>query len=157
MKNIIKLSLLMLVASAFAIDQAQAGTVPPGWKTVKDNGEGKCQMAIPADWKLDMFMGKPMGSAHSPNEKSSAVVNGVELSFNMSKEVIGESFEVEKMIENSSTKHYFKYRSHGANASNLNLYIGIKNGSGTCNAQISVPEDQDEIGKKIAASVGPSR
>jgi hypothetical protein len=154
MKNLF-LTLSFAAAASLAV-QVQAGPVPAGWKIIKDNGKGKCQLAVPADWAPVMFMGAPMGSANSPDKKSSAVVNEVELPFAQSKEIILGSLKATKMIEDSANKHYFEFTGVGAKPGNLNLYIGIKNGGDICNAQISVPKSQADMAKKIVDSLSPT-
>lgn len=146
----------LVVASGTLLASHVQAEAPKGWKTIKDNGKGQCQMAVPESWKLAMLMGQPLGSADSPDKKSSAVVNAVNMPFAQSKGLIVQSLKVTKMIEDSATRQVFEFSGLGAKPGNLNLYIGIKTGNGTCNAQISVPPSQTDVGQKIAASLGAS-
>lgn len=119
---------------------------------MKETG-GTCQVAIPEGWKQQSIMGEPMGIANTADKKSSAAVNGVKMPFAESKKMIVGSLKVEKMIEDSASRHYYEFSGIGGKPGNLNLYIAIKGPRGTCNAQVSVPKSEAETGRKIAESL----
>src|SRR5215211_5781493 len=66
-------STVVAAASFFAVSAATA-QVPAGWKVIKED-KGKCQMAVPSEWKQGDIMGKKIAMAESPDKTVDSVVN----------------------------------------------------------------------------------
>lgn len=155
MKFIVTLGLVL------AAMQAQAGSVPSGWKAIKDNGKGKCQMAVPSDWKEQEMMGHRLGAAKSPDGKLDAVINLHQYKWDEFKPTVFLIYTKEKnapKIEDTSKRLWFNIVSMGDSRSVTQWYVAVPAGNdGTCNAQVNFKKGDkkaEALARQVVESIG---
>jgi len=153
--------LVFLTAALAFVGVANAGPVPAGWKVIKDNNIGKCQMAVPLDWKVDEIMGKPLGAARSPDGKVDAVVSIMDgMPFAQFKQTVWMVYQKEKSapkIEESNSRLWFEITSMGKKEQ-TKWYVGTPSGAAnSCNAQVNFTKGDkkgEELARKIVETIG---
>ena len=153
--------IIITAAACAASFAAMAGPTPAGWKVIKDNGLGKCQMAVPADWKQEEVMGQKLGMAKSPDGKSDAVVSIMDgTPWKQFKDLVFMVYQQEKAkpkIEDSANRLWFEITSMGPKEQ-MKWYIGTPaGGAHSCNAQVNFPKGDrkaEELARKIVDSIG---
>ncbi len=131
---------------------AVAATIPAGWKITKDH-QGKCQYAVPPDWKVGGF-----GDATSPDGKAAMNVYGSPQSMAAIKQNSGMVMPVDKVIEDTPSRYWYVYKAQGSGeVDNTNWYIAVPASSNvTCIATLSFKGATTEaVGKQIVNSMGP--
>ena len=151
MKHVLSAVAVVTLATA-----AHAGSVPAGWKVIKDNGPGKCQMAVPSDWKQQEIMGKKLGMATSPDGKADAVVNMMEgVTFKDLKGTVFMVYEKEKSapkIEETGSRLWFEITSMGPK-DQMKWYVATPSGGAhSCNAQVNFKKG-DKKGEELARKI----
>jgi hypothetical protein len=146
----------MVPALSFLVAAAAAGSIPEGWKAIKDS-KGLCRIAVPADWTAGaentgsaVFQDASVAIAvvtSQPGQTYRPLSDAMLKLMNIPKE---------KLFENSATRLFYKDRT-GRDASEPSaLSVMTPGKGGACSSRVvflsSVPE---ETAKKIALSVGP--
>ena len=146
-----------MVSTLFFLAAPLAGTIPAGWKAIRDS-KGLCQIAVPANW-----------TAGAENT-GSAVFQDASVAIAVVTSQPGQTFKPlsdsilkwmnipkDKVFENSATRVFYQDRT-GRDASEpsaLSAMVPVKGGA--CSSRVvflaTVPE---ETVKKIALSVGPA-
>ena len=151
---------LIFTAALAAAPHAFAQAVPQGWQVIKDNGKGRCQMAVPADWKQAEMMGQKLGMANAPDQKADAVVNLMDgTSWNDFKSVIFQVYAKEKSapkIEDTDKRMWFEIVSMGDAKRNTQWYVAVPGKAGTCNAQVNFRKGDkkaEETARKIVETI----
>ena len=147
----------LLAAVALLAGTAHAGPVPAGWKVIKDNGPGKCQMAVPSDWKEQDILGKRLGMAKSPDGKTDAVVNMIEgMPFGQFKDTVWMVYPKEKAapkIEETNSRLWFEITSMGRPKEQMQWYVATPSGGAhSCNAQVNFKKG-DKKGEELARKI----
>jgi hypothetical protein len=151
---------LIFTAALAAAPQAFAQATPQGWKVITDNGKGRCQMAVPADWKQGEILGKKLGSASAPGDSADAVVNLMDdTSWNDFKSVVFQIYAKEKSapkIEDTNKRMWFEVTSMGDSKKNTQWYVAVPGKAGTCNAQVNFRKGDkkgEETARKIVETI----
>ena len=145
-----------MVSALFFLAAAAAGTIPAGWKAIKDS-KGLCQIAVPANW------------TPGAENTGSAVFEDASVAIAVVTSQPGQTFRPlsdsvlkwmnipkDKVFENSATRVFYQDRTgrDTSEPSALSAMVPVK--GGTCSSRVmylsTVPE---ETVKKIALSVGP--
>ena len=131
-------------------------TVPPGWKIVHD-GKMLCQVAVPPDW-APFTEGSGAAVFHDATTAIAVVTSQPGQTFKPFTDQQIKTLDVprDKIFENSATRIFYQDRV-SAGPDDPNAYSSMVPGKGgTCSSHVvfvrSIPED---IGKKIALSIGP--
>ena len=135
---------------ALAADTAARSPAPAGWQKVLAR-KGGCAMSVPADWKVDPLI---KGSAGLVDNSASAVVSLADSVNTLAevKPVMQGMFKPTKTFEDSAHRLWYEYQ----NAGGPHWYVGVPVKGGICGAQISFkPGKEEDVAKKVAASVGP--
>jgi hypothetical protein len=145
-----------IVSALFFLAAAGAGTLPTGWKAIKDS-KGLCQIAVPANW------------TPGAENTGSAVFQDASVAIAVVTSQPGQTFRPlsdtmlkwmnvpkDKVFENSATRVFYQDRT-GHDASEPSALSAMVPGKGgACSSRVvflsTVPE---ETVKKIALSVGP--
>ncbi len=137
--------------SARAADTIARSQAPAeaGWQKVLAR-KGGCAMSVPADWKVDPLI---KGSAGRADNSASAVVSLADSVSTLAevKPVMERMFKPTKTFEDSAHRLWYEYQNAGA----PHWYVGVPVKGGICGAQISFKAGQEDVAKKVAASVGP--
>ena len=143
-----KFSLILLVLFVSTALNAQSG-----WKTVKDNKTGSCQMSVPPSWST--IPGTP-GQVASPEHLMSILLAGYPRSAAPMTDVEKRELGAEKIIENSSERWIYAGKPTTQNV--ITYHVNIPGAKHVCAAELAVKvgHSEDEI-KKIAATVGSSK
>ena len=151
---------LTVVAAAFALFAVSAATaqVPAGWKVIKED-KGKCQMAVPAEWKQGDILGKKIASADSPDKSVDAVVNLMDdVDWNMFNSLVYQIYSKEKdrpKIESGPKRLWFEIVSM-APAGKTAWYVAVPGKAGACNAQVNFKKGDkkaEEMARKIVETI----
>jgi hypothetical protein len=145
-----------IVFALFFLAAAGGGTIPAGWKTIKDS-KSLCQIAIPASWTPGA---ENTGSALF--EDASVAIAIVTSQPGQTFKPISESLlrgmnvPKEKVFENSATRAFYQDRT-GRDASEQSALSAMVPGKGgTCSSRVSfLPSVPEETARKIVLSVGP--
>lgn len=150
-----RFSIAVLAASVSTLALAQ---VPAGWKTIKED-KGKCQMAVPADWKQGEIFGKKIAAAEAPGNSVDAVVNLMDgADWAMFKGLVFQIYTKEKdrpKIEDSPKRMQFEVVSMCAPGKTC-WYVAVPGAAGTCNAQVNFRKGDrkaEEIARQVAATI----
>ena len=152
---------LSAIALSLTAVLAHAGPVPAGWKVVKDNGKGKCEMAVPADWKEQDILGKRLGMAKSPDGKVDAVINMMDgTAWKDFKGIVFQVYAKEKdapKIQDTGERLWFEITSMGAPRNQTQWYVATPAGKGdSCNAQVNFPKGNkqaEELARKVVETI----
>lgn len=133
---------------------------PSGWKVIKDNGKGRCSMAVPADWKEQEILGARLGAAKSPDKTADAVVNLMDgTAWKDFRSIVFTTYQKEKdrpKIKDGADLLWFEIVSMGS-PSQTRWYVARPAGSqGTCNAQVNFKKGDkraEELARKIVETI----
>lgn len=158
MKRAITALLLALCSIA-----ASAQTPPSGWQVIKDNGKGRCQMAVPGDWKQSEMLGVKLGAAAAADGSVDAVVNLMDdTSWSDFKSLVFQIYQKEKnapKIEDTAKRMWFEITSMGDAKKNTQWYVAVPGKAGTCNAQVNFrrgDKKAEETARKIVETIRSS-
>jgi len=147
----------------FFIAAAGAQTPPAGWQVIKDNGKGRCQMAVPGEWKQSEILGQKLGAAAAPDKSVDAVVNLMDdVGWSDFKSLVFQIYQKEKnapKIEDTAKRMWFEVTSMGDSKKNTQWYVAVPGKAGTCNAQVNFrrgDKKAEELARKIVDSIRAS-
>lgn len=142
----------------FATDAASQ--TPPGWQVIKDNGKGRCQMAVPAEWKQSEILGQKLGAAAAPDKSVDAVVNLMDdMSWSEFKSTVFQIYAKEKSapkIEDTNKRLWFDVVSMGNTRQKTQWYVAVPGPAGTCNAQVNFRKGDkkaEELARRIVETI----
>jgi hypothetical protein len=142
-----KFALILLVLFVSTALNAQSG-----WKTVKDNKTGSCQMSIPPSWSLSSIPGQFASS----DNLIGVLIAGYPRSGAPMTDAEKRELGAEKIIENSSERWLYAGKPTTQNI--ITYHVNVPGAKHVCAAElyVKVGHSEDEI-KKIAATVGSSK
>lgn len=145
-----------IVFTLFFLPAAGAGTIPVGWKTIKDS-KGLCQIAVPANWTPGA---ENTGSAVF--EDASTAIAVVTSQPGQTFKPIAESMlrgmniPKEKVFENSATRSFYQDRTGRDASEQSSLSAMVPGKGGTCSSRVAfLPGVTEETARKIVLSIGP--
>jgi len=141
----------------FLCQSAPAGTVPAGWKTVKDS-KGLCQIAVPPEF---VPLGDNTGAAVFQDATTAIAV--VTSQAGQAYKPLPDSWQKlidipkDKMFENTVKRIFYQDKtSRGAEDQNeYSSSVPAKNGTCSCHI-VFLPSVTEETARKIALSLGPA-
>ena len=152
-----RFTVVAAAVASFAVSTAIA-QVPAGWKVIKED-KGKCQMAVPSEWKQGEILGKKIASAESPDNSVDAVVSLMDdVDWSMFNQLVYQIYTKEKdrpKIESGPKRLWFEIVSM-APPGKTGWYVAVPGKAGACNAQINFKKGDkkaEETARKIAASI----
>jgi hypothetical protein len=150
----------VFAAALLAAPHVLAQAVPQGWQVIKDNGKGRCQMAVPGDWKQGEILGQKLGAAASPDKSVDAVVNLMDgTSWGDFKSMVFQIYQKEKSapkIEDSANRMWFEIVSMGDSRRKMQWYVAVPGKAGACNAQVNFrrgDKKAEETARKIVETI----
>ena len=154
-----KRAVALLIPALFPLSSG-AQTPPAGWQVIKDNGKGRCQMALPGEWKQAEIMGAKLGAAAAPDKSVDAVVNLMDgTSWSDFKSIVFQIYQKEKAapkLEDSDKRMWFEITSMGDSKRNTQWYVAVPGKAGTCNAQVNFRKGDkkaEETARKIVETI----
>jgi hypothetical protein len=143
-------SIALLAAPLFA------DSIPAGWMVLKDM-KGVCQIGAPGDFKRDenfKGLGKGPGDAVEVQIMSSAA------SVKPINEAVGKMMNIDKFVDNTDQRVFYVAKPNKVKDGRTVTAWTVKvpRGTGNCFATITVvPGGQEELVKRIAATIGPAK
>jgi len=152
-------SAIVLAASTlFAVSTAIA-QAPAGWKVIKED-KGKCQMAVPSEWKQGEIMGQKIAAAQSADNSVDSVVSLMDdVDWNMFNQLVFQVYQKEKdrpKIESGPKRLWFEIDAGMVPKGKTGWYVAVPGKAGACNAQVNFKKGDkkaEETARKIADSI----
>lgn len=130
-------------------------SIPSGWIAVKDQKK-VCQVGAPGDFKPDPNFA---GFAKGPGDALEVAVFSSPAAVKPIMESVGKMMGIEKFVDNSATRVFYQSKALKLPDGRMSTQWTVKvpRKEGNCFATITViPGGQEEVVKKIAATIGPA-
>ena len=144
--------------SALLVSSAAYAQAPAGWKVIKED-KGKCEMAVPSEWKQGEIMGKKLAMAESPDKTIDAVVNLMDdVDWAMFNGIVWQVYTKEKdkpKIESGPKRLWFETTTM-VPSGKTGWYVAVPGKAGACNAQVNYKKGDkkaEETARKIVDSI----
>jgi hypothetical protein len=130
--------------------------IPSGWMVVKDR-KGACQIGAPAGFKLDPSF---PGLAKGPGDTVQVMALSSPAPVKPIMDSVAKMMHIEKLVDNTPSRLLYQNaptKGHDGNQI-TGWVVKVPNGTGNCSAEITVvPGGQEDLVKKIAATIGPAK
>jgi len=134
---------------------ASAQTVPAGWQVVKER-LGRCQIAVPPDWKPDTLVKSFLIAG---DKKGNAVIHALAPDANYAREMATAKLMMIplKVFEDTATRTWYSIaRANGKPGSSW--YVATNGGGQICTSQIEFDDPAFEAtAKKIVDTIGKAK
>ena len=130
-------------------------SIPSGWIALKDQKK-VCQIGAPGDFKADPNF---PGLAKGPGDAVEVAVFSSPAPVKPIMESVGKMMNIEKFVDNTAARLFYQSKQLKLNDGRLSTQWTVKvpRTGGNCFATITVvPGGQDDLVKKIAATIGPA-
>ena len=130
-------------------------SIPSGWIVLKDQKK-VCQVGAPADFKADPNF---PGLAKGPGDAVEVAVFSSPAQVKPIMESVGKMMGIEKFVDNSATRVFYQSKQLKLNDGRMSTQWTVKvpRNGGQCFATITVvPGGQEDVVKKIAATISPA-
>jgi hypothetical protein len=130
-------------------------SIPSGWITLKDQKKA-CQIGAPGDFKADANF---PGLAKGPGDAVEVAVFSSPSPVKPIMESVGKMMNIEKFVDNTAVRVFYQSKQLKLNDGRLSTQWTVKvpRTGGNCFANITVvPGGQEDLAKKIAATIGPA-
>jgi hypothetical protein len=148
MKTLVSIALLALPIFA--------DSIPAGWIVIKEK-TNTCQVAVPADFKADQYMSS---LAKGPGDAMEVQIFSSTTPVKPLGETVAKAMGIDKFFDNTVQRVFYAEKSTtGKDGKKLTGYKSrVPRTGGSCWTNIVLtPAGSEDLMKKIAATVGPSK
>lgn len=151
LSSIARLSCIALLAAHLFAD-----SMPPGWIVLKDS-KSVCQIGAPGDFKAD---GTFIGLGRGPGDTIEVQIFSSPAPVKPLNETVAKMMNIDKLVENTSQRLFYAEKQGKVKDGRMmtGWTVKVPRGTGNCFATITVvPGGQEDVVKKIAATIGPAK
>jgi hypothetical protein len=130
-------------------------SIPSGWIALKDQKKA-CQIGAPGDFKADANFPNLL---KGPGDAVEVAVFSSPAPVKPILESVGKMMNIEKFVDNTATRVFYQSKQLKLNDGRLSTQWTVKvpRTGGNCFATITVvPGGQEDLVKKISATIGPA-
>jgi hypothetical protein len=149
LSSIARLSCIALLAAPLFAD-----SIPAGWIVLQDM-KGVCQIGAPGDFKPD---GTFKGLGKGPGDAIEVQVTSSPGAVKPINESVGKMMNIDKFVDNTAQRVFYVAKPNKVkDGRTITAWtVKIPRDTGNCFATITVvPGGQEDLVKKIAATIGP--